>query len=165
MKGFKNVLVTLAALAGATATALPASEPQENNGGCIVPQIIYSTLPNPFTVSVLPGPDFSSAKAWPLQVDPRNPSRQTPSKPIISNTRIRQPEFRLTDGKLLLDNFPAQVYPVPLIFPPPLTPWVFGGEGGGLTTATFAASYSCDAEGNAFLRLRADDGASGKLCR
>ncbi len=167
MKGINNVLVALlASLLATTATAaLPDDEAQAALGKgrrCIGPLVLHSTLPDPFTIHVLPGPEYSSDKAWPLQVDRRSTSKETFSKPIISHTRIRQPEFRLTDGRLLLDNFPAQSFPVHEIFPPPLTQWAFGGSGSGLSPITFRAGYTCDAEGKLFLRLRADK-IDGKL--
>lgn len=151
------------ALMALVPTAVFAAPAPQSEPGCIVPQVVYTTLEQSFTLSVAPGPVFSDQSAWTLQLDPISPTAETASTPVISRRRLPLPIFRLTDGQLTTSGFPAEVYPTIPIFPPVLLGWGFGGVNQG-TNGTFLADYTCDAQNNIILRLRALGGASGMRC-
>lgn len=131
---------------------------------CIVPAIFFNSLPKPFTISgLVPGPSTSTSQDfWEVQLSPRDPSKTVASKPVISRTKIVSPSFRLDNQTLVTadDGFPADLLPVPKIFPPPLQGFQFGGPSAGKTAGSFGAVYDCDATGQIFLKLVAD-GATG----
>ncbi len=142
------------ALVGSYVSAAPPAP------SCVVPQIFFTSLPNDFTLSVLvSGPGKSNNQAtWALQLDPRDPSETVTSIPIISNTRIASPTFRLVNQTLVTTKgaFPAIGSPGILIFPPPLQGFEFGGPGE--TPLQFGAIYACDNTGRQYVQLVADSG-------
>lgn len=151
----------LLAFIGVLYSAAAAPVPDDNPAAsCVVPQIFFDSLPNPFTISVLvPGPSTSTNQAsWALQLSPRNPSETVASDPVISLTKILSPSFRLVNQTLVTadDGFPADLLPVITIFPPPLQGFQFGGPLAGETPGTFGAIYACDTTGQVFLKLVAD---------
>ncbi|KAI9808797.1 MAG: hypothetical protein M1825_003950 [Sarcosagium campestre] len=132
---------------------LALSQPIVGSPTCIVPLVIFETLDKPFTLSALVPSKPYQQNSWPVQLSPRTPSEATFSKPIISNTKIAQPSFKLTDGQLVNTGFDAYALPIPLIFPPPLQGWGFGGKSGGAGNLNFTAGYACDEAGKQYLRL------------
>ncbi|KAI9805327.1 MAG: hypothetical protein M1833_005780 [Piccolia ochrophora] len=153
---FSTLTPLLALLSLTTTHALPQDSSPADAAGkpapppCIVPLVLYTSLPNPFTLTAL-----LPSTSWPVQTSPRTPSKTRSSKLVISNKRIAQPNFKLADGKLVYEGFDAQTLPSPAIFPPPLVSLVFGGSGptGG---QTFSAGYACDAKGKQYLKLIPD---------
>jgi hypothetical protein len=84
------------------------------------------------------------------------PSATREAQPYISRTRIAQPIFRLTNGRLTTggddhEQYPARFGPTILSFPPVLQPVYFGGPSS--AAEEFSAGYACDAEGNQYLKL------------
>ena len=155
----------LLAFIGLFSSAAPSPTPQlEKPSSCVVPQIYFTSLPNPFTLAALvPGPSTSTWQAsWPVQLSPRDPSKEVTSKPIISQTKIAPPSFKLVNQTLITadDRFPADLWPVIAIFPPPLQGFGFGGPNAGDTAGEFGAVYSCDSTGQQILKLVASQGIS-----
>lgn len=143
-------------------SAVAAQASDANPESCIVPQVLFVSLPNPFTISVLvPDPSSSTSQAtWALQLSPRDPSNTVASAPVISNTRIASPTFRLENQTLVTadDGFPARILPSIAIFPPPLTAFEFGGPYAEESRGTFSAIYDCDTTGQQFVKLVPDRG-------
>jgi hypothetical protein len=118
-----------------SATASPDPQDEGSRDSCIVPEIFFTSLPNPFTLAALvPGPSTSTQQAsWPVQLSPRAPSKEVISKPIISKpiiskpiiskpiiskpiisrTKIMTPSFRLVNETLVTaeGDFPPPIYP------------------------------------------------------
>jgi hypothetical protein len=138
----------------ALVAAKPAATP------CIVPLVLFTSLDKPFSLSAL------APKTDPFTVvtEP-DPTKETIGKPIITRRLELVPTlFSLKEGKLIRNGFTAETLPVPAIFPPPLTPFVFGGQGP-RGAATFSAGYTCDANGEVFLELRSDDDFAVKCAK
>lgn len=147
--------------ADATSIAPAASTLTAAAASCIVPQVIYSSLDKPFTLSAL----TANSIPWPVQLDP--PSNTVDTSPFISRTRIAQPFFRLTGGNLTTIGrgytspdeqtpnkaFPAYFGPKILIFPPVPDPLLFGASQ--VAYSGFGAGYACDKDGKGYLELRA----------
>lgn len=81
-------------------------------------QPVFATLGGPFSLSVQDG----------FNVILRYHEEVKAYIPVISHTKIRLPEFELKKGNLTTENkhLPAYHPPIPLIFPPVLTPLRFG---------------------------------------
>ncbi|KAI9747131.1 MAG: hypothetical protein M1815_004571 [Lichina confinis] len=166
MRTFSTVFLALAsfhALTGLAAPTVwsvpePVPEPAKPKSGCIVPQVIFSSLKTKFSLTALiSGNSYgpSVGRSWPVQVSPRIPDATTAVKPIISRTRIAQPLFELKNGKLIYEGFPAMQQLSIAIFPPVLQSFAWGGveltPGDG--TLEFYAAYGCDAQGKQILEL------------
>ncbi|MCJ1342886.1 hypothetical protein MMC31_001075 [Peltigera leucophlebia] len=147
----------LVSSAPADPTAIPApASTSTSNASCVVPLVLFTTLNKPFTLSALaPG-----VIPWPVQLD--QPSNTVETQLFISRTRIAQPLFRLTGGKLTTigrgegnwkNAFPAYFGFKILIFPPVPDPIFFGGQHDGYSG--FQAGYRCDNDGKVYLELRA----------
>lgn len=160
MYGSKALLLSalVALLSVTTAAPAPAANTTEDaslSGGCIVPEIAFNTINEPFTLTAV-----TNKPADALSVILPAFSAKKAGQPFITRTRIAQPLFRLTDGKLTTGGpkykkFPAYFGPTILIFPPVLQPLLFGGVDTTDTTGTeFFAGYTCDAQGKIYLELR-----------
>jgi hypothetical protein len=145
--------IVLVALAAALSTA-----------ECIVPQIFFTSLPDSFTLSLLPKGERAMAETstseFSVLLDPRTPSDETASVPVLTETRIAQPTFRLENQTLIAEEtgYTARLLPNIEIFPPPLQAFEFGGPDDQLVTAVFGAVYACDADGNGIVVLVPDQG-------
>jgi hypothetical protein len=156
-------LSLLLAFTGVFSSAAASPTPQtESSPPCIVPQIFFTSLPDAFTLSaLLPGPSTSTQQlSWPVQLSPRDPSKEVTSIPVISRTKILPPSFKLVNETLITANndIPADLSPTIAIFPPPLQGFTFGGPNAGDTAGKFGAIYSCDSTGQQILKLVADRG-------
>jgi hypothetical protein len=143
------LLVGLLSTAAAAPQGTDAQDP-----GCVVPQVVFTTLPEPFTLSgFLP----SENESIPVLLAPFSPSSIT-IKPVLGRAKILPPSFRLEDQKLLFDGFPATGLVTLPVEPPSLEGFVFKdgipGEGEGYN---FTATYACDNTGNAILELSLDN--------
>ena len=152
-----NAFVPIVGVIATVVSATPTPKPPP----CIVPQVLLTSLPKPFTVSVLTaGPSTTTQQAsWPLHLSPPKPSKEKESVPVISNAKIAQPTFKLVNQTLLADGFTADLQPTITIFPPPLQGFDFGGPAAADTPGKFGAAYACDSQGNQILRLVPDGGS------
>ncbi|MCJ1464594.1 hypothetical protein MMC07_003207 [Pseudocyphellaria aurata] len=122
---------------------------------CVVPQIAILTLKKPFTLTAL-----APKSSWSVLLP--TPSTTNETQPYISHTRIAQPVFRLTEGKLTTVGAKGKTFSAHFgftieIFPPVLKPILFGGVGIEPYTGFFAG-YACDiASGKTYLRLTAGE--------
>jgi hypothetical protein len=143
------LLVGLLSTAAAAPQGTDAQDP-----GCVVPQVVFTTLPEPFTLSgFLP----SENESIPVLLAPFSPS-STAIKPVLGRAKILPPSFRLEDQKLLFEGFPATGLVTLPVEPPSLEGFVFKdgipSEGEGYN---FTATYACDNTGNAILELSLDN--------
>ncbi len=141
-----SILALFSTTIAAPAPAVP--EP------CLIPAIVRSTIKSPFTLSAFT--DEPNDIEWAVQLDP--PSTTQATRPFISRSKIAQPIFRLTDGKLTTggpndDQFAAYFGPTLTIFPNPLQPLFFGGSNQP-RPLEFEAVITCDAERNVYTKLR-----------
>ncbi len=158
MRHFGDVtLAFLALFLSATAVATkPDVEP-----GCIVPLVIFNSLPKPFELSALiPGRPVPRPGGFTSQpeIPVRLVSVERRRIPIISNARIAPTQFRLQDQKLLAGDDDARLFPILEIFPYLLTAFAFGDDS--LSELNFTAGYACDTTGNVILQLFVEDGIS-----
>lgn len=134
------VLASVLALVSTTVHAAPS---------CVVPAIAIETLQKPFTLTAL-----TPKSSWFVLL--KTPSSTEETQPYLSHTKIAPPLFRLTKGKLTTvgadgQTFPAHYGPVIEIFPPPLSPIVFGGDS--VADGNYYGGYSCDEQGKTYLKL------------
>jgi hypothetical protein len=167
MHFFSKVAPAVLAIFISTATAAPeaipeavpeaAPEPQKKPT-CIVPLILFNSLPKPFTLSALiPGKSHGPFQnSIPVRVTPFSPSKEEPSIPIISRAKIAPTFFTLKDNKLLVDGFEASRLPTTKPFPLPLQAFDFGGPRD-VWGINFTAQYACDNKGKQYLQLDIDD--------
>jgi hypothetical protein len=153
--------VTLAFLAVFLCTTAVAAE-ADVEPGCIVPLVIFNSLPKPFELSALiPGRPVPRPGGFTSQ--PEIPIRLVSVErlriPIISNARIAPTQFRLQDQKLLAGDDDARLFPIREIFPYLLTAFAFGDDDS-LSELNFTAGYACDTTGNVILQLFVEDGVS-----
>jgi hypothetical protein len=149
---FTPFLLTL--FLAATATAAP----QVGNPDCIVPQVIFETLPKTFSIAALyEGPQTSPEfqDRIPVRVIGRSVFDRLSIIPIISNARIAPTIFNLTDGRLRIvgNGQEAVLQPTIEIFPPVLQGFEFV-DPSSAGSLTFAASYACESTGDIFVRLQ-----------
>ena len=155
MQTFTDLVLAIVSLQAVTrlASAAPQEVYPPAKPLCVVPEIAFFTLAKPFTLTALIDEKSSAKqKQWPVQLTPRVPTARDPSRPVLSNTRIAQPEFKLVQGELVYQGVAANFQPSIAIFPPPLQSFVWHADGG-KTPAKFTAGYGCDEEGNRIIRL------------
>lgn len=139
------LLTSVVALFSTTISAVPA---------CVVPQVLFSTLDKPFTLTAT-GPN----SVWSVLLP--TPSVKKETAPYISHTKIAPPVFRLTGGNLTTVGANGKTFPAHFgftidIFPPVLQPIFFGGDNEAYSG--FFAGYACDNKsGKTYLQLRAGE--------
>ncbi|KAI9803221.1 MAG: hypothetical protein M1825_002012 [Sarcosagium campestre] len=121
---------------------------------CAVPEIVISTLDYPFLLTALPR---GTTEGWPVALRPGAPSASVAAVPIITQAHIQPVRFNLTDGRLFTNGFEAELRNAPITKPPQLKGIKFGGNIAGPDVAV-SAVYSCDSQGQQYLRLRAERG-------
>lgn len=124
---------------------------------CVFPDIAINTIDYSFTLRANTFNDNNIP--WPVQLS--TPAASKATQPYISRTRIAQPVFRLTNGKLTTGGpthtrFRAFFGPTIKVFPPELQLLLFGGNG--VAFNGFFAGYACDGEGIEYLELKAGRG-------
>ena len=159
MKTFTNLvlaIVSLHAVAG-LASAAPQDAGQPASAGCAIPEVAFVGLPKPFTLTALIDEKSSAKqKQWPVQLTPRVLMEQKSSRPVLSNTRIAQPEFKLVGGKLVYEGIAATFQNSIATFPPPLQSFVWYVNSA-KQPGRFIAGYGCDEDDNQILVLSSDD--------
>jgi hypothetical protein len=135
------------------------ADPQLGNPDCIVPQVVFETLTEPFALQALyEGPRTSPKfqQRIPVRVTPPLPFDTQASIPIISNAKIAPTLFTLAGGKLLVNGQEAVLQGTIEVFPPVLQGFEFGGP---VSTGSlrFDASYACESTGEIFVRLQVAD--------
>ena len=108
-------------------------------------QPIYATLGSPFSLHAQDG----------FNVILRYHEDVKAYLPVISRTKIRLPEFEIKKGNLTTEHkhLPAYFGPVPLIFPPPLTPLRFGKSPPDLGAGFVVVTKTDRSSGSKHLRL------------
>ncbi len=159
-----SLLVALVGLASATAATptLASDAEPDRPRPCSVPEIFFLGLEKPFTLDALvpEGSSSTHQASWPVQLSPHTPTEEVISVPVISQTRIAQPEFKLVNRTLVSvdGGFPARRGITIQPFPLPPQPFEFGGREGVEGGEIFGAAYSCDSTGRQFLKLIPGEG-------
>lgn len=155
------LLYALAGLSVATSHALPregkAQPPAKpkpvvvpSQADCIVPAIGLTGLFAPFTLSTF----VEGFETYPLSLPAKH--SKYGDQPFITTPALKSKAlFRLKDGKLTTggpnhDKYTAYFGPIPPVFPPYLTPLLFGEEDDG---TRFNGGYACGPGGGLVLTL------------
>ena len=154
-----RVLNSLSSAILAISLTTAVATPTEKAPACIIPLVIFESLPNAFSLSAVANsiPTSNVANPFPVRAVPPFPSKKAFSELILSNARIAPTLFKLKNGKLILDGCEAKELPVIEIFPPVLREFVFGGNFPS-SSLNFTASFTCDNKGKQFLRLASEEG-------
>ena len=157
MRLLHDIAPALLAILLSIAPTTAAVPTEDAKGSCIVPLVIFNSLPKTFTLAALAPKllDPKSERAFAVRIVPFSPTKKVSSKPIISNARIALTQFKLKDQKLIVEGFKAKELPAIEIFPPVLRSFVWGG-GVDTSPLNFTAAYSCDNAGKQFLALSVD---------
>lgn len=119
---------------------------------CLPPGGLFTTLQGPFTLDALS--DTLPPQTWIVGLN--NPSPLDAEPPYLTHqvTQLARPVFALNAGELdfltkVGGSWPARLEPD--FSYPPLKQWLFGTSG---KSASWNASFKCDATGTPFLRLQ-----------
>ncbi|KAI9653956.1 MAG: hypothetical protein M1831_005641 [Alyxoria varia] len=150
-------LYASALLAGLTPLGVQGAPQAPSEPGCIVPLVLFTTLPNEFTISVIP--KTTQPNIWDFELVPGQPSKKQRVHPVLTHGIVPGPKFTLKNTTLATakGNFRGYVLPNPESFAPMLSKFVFGGKRPrDARDLELAAGYTCDAEGNSYLELRTE---------